>query len=144
MTMETTLANDIARRLNSAGKILRDIQARTPLRQRGSERYVPPRTPTEETLARLWAEALTMDRVGSDDNFFTLGGHSLLAMQLSFAIRDAFAVPFALEDFLQYPTVAAQSDRLQDLILAGVDPDQLARLLREIEEEGDEGAGAER
>src|SRR5262249_31012122 len=39
--------------------------------------YAPPRTPTEQALAGLWAELLDARQVGAGDSFFALGGHSL-------------------------------------------------------------------
>src|SRR5262245_38408786 len=40
--------------------------------------FVDPRSDTENTLAKIWAEVLRVQSVGADDNFFELGGHSLL------------------------------------------------------------------
>ena len=44
--------------------------------------YEEPLGERERKLARIWAEALKLDRVGRNDNFFELGGHSLLAVRL--------------------------------------------------------------
>jgi len=44
--------------------------------------YTPPRSPTEERLADIWARVLEVERVGAHDNFFELGGHSLLATRV--------------------------------------------------------------
>ena len=44
--------------------------------------YEAPVGDTEITLAALWAELLSVERVGRHDNFFELGGHSLLAVSL--------------------------------------------------------------
>jgi amino acid adenylation domain-containing protein/non-ribosomal peptide synthase protein (TIGR01720 family) len=67
--------------------------------------YVPPRTPTEEVLAEVWAEVLPVERVGVHDNFFELGGDSILSIQVvsRLADRGLFCRPVYM---LQYPTIA--------------------------------------
>ncbi len=69
-------------------------------------RLRPPTTPTEELLARLMAEALELDHVGIDDNFFALGGHSLMALQLIVRIEDETGVALLLGRLFENPTVA--------------------------------------
>ncbi|MDQ2870862.1 MAG: amino acid adenylation domain-containing protein [Acidobacteriota bacterium] len=51
-----------------------------PLRQ--SETRVPPETPVEKILAKVWAQVLKVEAPGIHDNFFELGGDSILAIQI--------------------------------------------------------------
>ena len=44
--------------------------------------FVAPRTPAEQTLARIWCDVLRLPRVGVHDNFFELGGESILSIQI--------------------------------------------------------------
>ncbi|MEV5552128.1 amino acid adenylation domain-containing protein [Nonomuraea wenchangensis] len=57
-------------------------------RPRLETEFVPPRTPVEETLARVWAEVLGLDRVGVQDGFFDLGGDSVLSIALITRARE--------------------------------------------------------
>ncbi|KAF9342628.1 hypothetical protein BGX26_007159, partial [Mortierella sp. AD094] len=67
-----------------------------------SQGYEPPQSEIESTLAEIWSELLSIERISRHDNFFMLGGHSLLAVQmierlrridLEISIRTLFATP---------------------------------------------------
>ena len=46
------------------------------------QRYTAPANEVEEILARVWADVLKLERVGTTDNFFELGGDSILSLQI--------------------------------------------------------------
>jgi len=67
--------------------------------------YQAPRTPLEDTLARIWAELLKVDKVGIRDNFFDLGGHSLLATQIVSRVRSCLSTELPLRTLFESPTI---------------------------------------
>jgi amino acid adenylation domain-containing protein len=67
--------------------------------------YDAPATDTESRLCAIWAEALSIDKVGASDNFFDLGGDSLLASRILSRIRSAFGVLVPLQMFFEQPVV---------------------------------------
>ncbi len=79
------------------------------------DNYVAPRTPTEETLAEIWAQVLKLEQIGIHDNFFELGGHSLLATQLVSRIRNIFKIELPLRSIFAAATVAALADLIGQL-----------------------------
>lgn len=69
--------------------------------------HVPPRNHVEETLARIWAETLAVERVGIHDDFFEMGGDSLDAVRLVVNITSAYpACQPPLATLMKAPTVA--------------------------------------
>lgn len=74
--------------------------------------YRKPKTELEQTLARVWGQALQVDKVGVDDNFFELGGNSLLAQKTVAALQAAhYTLP--VTKLYQYPTVAGVARYLE-------------------------------
>jgi amino acid adenylation domain-containing protein/non-ribosomal peptide synthase protein (TIGR01720 family) len=67
--------------------------------------FTPPRTAVEATLARIWAEALGVERVGVHDNFFNLGGDSILSIQIV-SRAAAAGLRLTAKDLFQHQTVA--------------------------------------
>ena len=75
-------------------------------RVRLAREHVEPRTPTEESLAAIWRQALGVEQVGIHDNFFEIGGHSLLLYRVLGLARSAYAVEIPLRALLKAPTLA--------------------------------------
>ena len=94
--------------------------ARAP-RPRQASPYVAPRTELERDVTAYWEEALGIDGVGVEDNFFDLGGDSLRAVLLTARLRTAGVLDVPVTRLLAAPTVAA--------LVADAAADALAPLL---------------
>ncbi|MEU8833396.1 amino acid adenylation domain-containing protein [Streptomyces sp900116325] len=69
----------------------------------------PPRTAAERRVAAVFAEVLTVETVGVDDDFFALGGHSLLATKVAARLG-----AFPVRTLFTHPTVAALAATLTE------------------------------
>jgi len=80
-----------------------------------TETYAAPQTSVEKSLAQIWQEVLTLERIGIHDNFFDLGGHSLLATRVVSRIRELFRLELPLRALFEIPTVSGLSDHIEAL-----------------------------
>ncbi len=74
--------------------------------------YTSPRSPTEDSVAKVFAQVLGLERVGVEDDFFALGGQSLLATQVIARLRTAFRVNAPLEWIIEAATVERLAQRI--------------------------------
>ena len=95
--------------------------------------YVPPSTPVEEDLARIWAEVLGVERVGIHDNFFELGGHSLLATQIASRVRELYDVDVPLRSLFESPTIAQLAALITEAMLEDIEEEELDDLLEQLD-----------
>jgi amino acid adenylation domain-containing protein len=98
------------------------------------EKFVAPRTPTEQRIASIVATLLGLKRIGVNDNFFLLGGNSLLATQVIARLREAFDVEVSLLTLFDHPTVAGIASEVEQLIFARVEAlseEEVQRLVAE-------------
>ncbi|CAB3759995.1 non-ribosomal peptide synthetase [Paraburkholderia solisilvae] len=86
------------------GKIDRTALATQPAPARAPSE--PPRTATEQVIAKIWAELLETGTIDIHRSFFEVGGHSLLAARLVSRLRDRLAVELPLRAVFEAPTVA--------------------------------------
>jgi acyl carrier protein len=71
--------------------------------------YVAPGTPSQQKIARIWADLLGVEKVGIQDNFFDLGGHSLLAIQVVTRIKAELRAEVSVATLFEGPTVESLS-----------------------------------
>jgi thioesterase domain-containing protein/acyl carrier protein len=113
---------DLSRKLEATGKDPgTGVAVARPALQTG---FLEPRDPFEESVARIWSEALGIEQVGVDDDFFELGGHSLVALRVLAKIRDRYGLQLPLATMFDRPTVA----KLSELVRAGAPSDAPARV----------------
>ncbi|HEX6908789.1 MAG TPA: amino acid adenylation domain-containing protein [Longimicrobium sp.] len=81
--------------------------------------WAAPRTPTEETVAAVWAELLGRARVGANDRFFDLGGHSLLGTRVVSRLRERLDVEVPLAALFEVPRLADFAARVDEALRGG-------------------------
>ncbi len=91
--------------LTPNGKVDRRALPTPDQRSNLEETFIAPSTPTQQAMAKIWANLLKLERVGIHDNFFELGGHSLLALRLISQINETFGKKLPLAAVFQAPTI---------------------------------------
>jgi amino acid adenylation domain-containing protein len=74
--------------------------------------YRSPRGELERVIADVWKEALRVEHVGLDDNFFDLGGHSLLLARVHATLKERLQRELTLVDLFRFPTVGSLATHL--------------------------------
>jgi surfactin family lipopeptide synthetase C len=75
--------------------------------------YVAPRTATEQQMAEIWQDVLSVSQVGIDDDFFELGGHSLLIVRLFARIRAVFKLDLPFQFLFDAPVLINFVEKLE-------------------------------
>ncbi|MEH2574545.1 amino acid adenylation domain-containing protein [Bradyrhizobium sp. AZCC 1708] len=88
-------------------------------RRRDGATLTAPVTDTERALASIWCEALGVQAVHREDDFFVLGGNSIAAGQTAAALRERFGVELELRSFFDVPKLAAFADHIDALLREG-------------------------
>ena len=99
--------------LNPNGKVDRSALPSARIPRNVWNEYVAPRDSVEVRLAEIWSEALDIEQVGVEDNFFDLGGHSLLAAELLAALPVEFDATLPARTLYLRPTIAELAKELR-------------------------------
>ena len=86
-------------------------------KQRMPRVYTPARTSQEVSLAAIWSEVLSLERVGIEENFFDLGGHSLLAAQIIHRINQAFGIDLPMRVIFDQPTIGGLALSIEEALI---------------------------
>ncbi|RYZ34547.1 MAG: amino acid adenylation domain-containing protein, partial [Myxococcaceae bacterium] len=100
--------------LTPNGKVDRRALPAPEARSPEPERFVAPRTATEQKLAAIFADVLNVESISLDGDFFELGGHSLLATQLVSRVREELRVELPLRDVFEASTVEKLALRIEE------------------------------
>jgi acyl carrier protein len=71
-----------------------------------------PSNELERVIVQAWKEALGVDRVGLNENFFDLGAHSLIVAEVHIQLQQLLGRELSLVDLFQFPTVTALANHL--------------------------------
>jgi len=107
----------IASSLSSAKHVLRETSINN-LTENASVTYEAPSNDIERKISGIWADALNLNRVGVNDDFFEIGGTSLQAAIVIAEIYSIWGVKFLLRQLFESPTVRGIADLLESSLSA--------------------------
>jgi amino acid adenylation domain-containing protein len=103
--------------LTSSGKVDRKalpaFDEMTPEREKD---FIPPRTPTEKVVEKVWSSLLSLDRVSVHDSFFDLGGSSLLAMQAASRLGKELGIELGVRALFENVTIAELAGLIEETL----------------------------
>lgn len=79
--------------------------------------YVNSLITPNKLISKLWCEALNIEDIKEEDNFFALGGHSLLANQVINKLNNTYQLDLNFDILFDYPTVKLLGDYIGKLKL---------------------------
>jgi acyl transferase domain-containing protein/acyl carrier protein len=97
---------------------------------------VSPSTAAEATICALWQDALGIDEIGIDDDFFDLGGNSLTAVQLVSRIADQFRTELAVAELFDARTPRVLAVHIEERLIEQVGAmteDEAVAALRQLD-----------
>jgi amino acid adenylation domain-containing protein len=130
----TTFVNLTALPILSNGKVNRQALPSAPkTRPALSVSYAEPRTPIEAAVAKIWCDAMGVESLGIEDNFFDLGGDSLIASKIVAHLNRMFSSSLALGEFFGEPTIKKIATLLVSQEPNPERTDKIARVFLRIE-----------
>lgn len=73
-----------------------------------------PKSILEEKMTNVWQDALGVDSIGVNDNFFALGGDSIKALRLVYDVNEAFGANLKLMDIFKFETPGKLINRIKE------------------------------
>lgn len=104
--------------------------------------HVAPRTLTEDILASIIGEVLSLSEVSVEDDFFALGGQSILAAQVMARASERFDLPLSLRLLFESPTITALALRIEDALMAQIEAMDDAEVTRALTQDDSEALAA--
>jgi amino acid adenylation domain-containing protein len=90
------------------GKVDRKaLAALAPTRKFAEANHLGSSTDLETTISQVWRDALGIDTIGLNDNFFDLGANSLIVAEAAAALKGTCKFDVRLTDLFAYPSISA-------------------------------------
>ena len=120
--------------LTATGRVDRRVLPNPPERRPNlNTPFVEPGTKVEHIITRIWAEILSLEEIGLNDNFFDLGGHSLGAMRVVSQVVKQFQIDMPLKSLFESPTVAEMAAIITQNQAKPASDAELTQMLREVQ-----------
>lgn len=90
--------------LSANGKVDKKALPKPYIKKENTKSYIAPKNEMESILTSIWQEVLVLDKVSTNENFFTIGGDSLRAIQITAKAKQRNII-FSIADIYNYLTV---------------------------------------